>query len=52
MSLAVRIASEFHQDVALQIQWYVRHSIRRADNGVNAATEHLTPHSPQPILPS
>lgn len=26
MSLTVRIASEFHQDVALQIQWYLRHA--------------------------
>ncbi len=26
MSLAVRIASEFHQDVALQIQWYLLHA--------------------------
>jgi len=26
MSLTVRIASEFHQDVALQIQWYLSHA--------------------------
>ena len=26
MSLPVRIASEFHQDVARQIQWYLRHA--------------------------
>lgn len=26
MSLAVRIASEFHQDVTRQIQWYLRHA--------------------------
>ena len=26
MSLAVRIASEFHQDAARQIQWYLRHA--------------------------
>ena len=26
MSLAVRIASEFHQDVARQIRWYLHHA--------------------------
>jgi len=26
MSLTVRTASEFHQDVALQIQWYLLHA--------------------------
>src|SRR6187402_2174687 len=29
MSLAVRITSEFHQDVAGQIRWYLRHADAR-----------------------
>jgi hypothetical protein len=34
MSLAVRIASEFHRDVTRQIQWYLRH----ADAQIEATT--------------
>lgn len=30
MSLAVRIASEFHQDVMRQIQWYLRQPMGRS----------------------
>ena len=42
MSLPVRIASEFHQDVARQIQWYLHHAnVRIAGNYADAVDATL-----------
>jgi toxin ParE1/3/4 len=45
MSLPVRIASEFHQDVARQIRWYLRHAspqiATRYSDAVDATLEFL-----------
>ena len=45
MSLTVRIASEFHQDVGRQIRWYLHHAdaqvARNYADAVDATLEFL-----------